>query len=106
MKLVNASVYKFVNYYNDDEEARHMLYTRWTSLRKIRPNLEKVKEHIRMHKTPVRLIYGKHDRIILPVRGELFQKGIEPFCSIRILNSGHQLLTAKYGDEISGALNE
>ncbi len=106
LKLVNASVFKFVNYYIEDKEARKLLYDRWTTLSKLTPNLEKIKRNIRQQQTPVRLIYGKHDRIILSVVGEKFQKGIAQYCTISIIPSGHQVLHEKHAGEALQALRE
>ena len=104
LKLVNASIFKFVNYYIGDAEVRRLLYARWTTLRKLRPNLRRIKNKIRENKTPVRLVYGKHDRIILSSVGEKFRKGIEEHCAITIINSGHQVLHEKHIQEILPAL--
>jgi pimeloyl-ACP methyl ester carboxylesterase len=101
---VNASVYKFVNAYIGNRDLRMALYNRWTVLRKLRPDLKKIRSLIRKDHTPVRLLYGKHDRIILPVRGEKFSKGIEAYCSIKVLNGGHQILQQKFIDDIIEAL--
>ena len=49
--LVNASVFKFVNYYIGNKEARLQLYQRWTSLRKLKPDLQRIKDVIRQYKT-------------------------------------------------------
>jgi pimeloyl-ACP methyl ester carboxylesterase len=104
LKLVNASIFKFVNYYIGDQEVRRLLYSRWTTLRKIRPNVKKIKLLIKENKTPVRLIYGKHDRIILPSVGEKFRKEIEDYCTLSIIHSGHQVLHEKHIEEILPAL--
>jgi pimeloyl-ACP methyl ester carboxylesterase len=104
MRLVNSSIFKFVNYYIDDEKARTLLYKRWIVLRKLRPGIRKIKQSISMGGTPVRLIYGRHDRIILPVRGEKFRRGIEDHCIISVIHSGHQVLHGKHVDEIVPAL--
>lgn len=104
LKLVNASIFKFVNYYIGDDEVRRLLYARWTTLRKLRPDLRRIKNQIREKKTPVRLVYGKHDRIILSSVGERFRKGIEEHCAITIINSGHQVLHEKHIQEILPAL--
>ncbi len=102
--LVNASVFKFVNYYIGNKEARQLLYQRWTGLRKLKPNLQRVKHLIRLHKTPTRLVYGKYDRIILPVRGEKFKKGIEEFCTVTVIASGHQVVHENHVEGILAAL--
>jgi pimeloyl-ACP methyl ester carboxylesterase len=104
LKLINASIFKFVNYYIGDAEVRRLLFARWTALRNIQPNLKKIKEQIIVHKTPTRLLYGKHDRIILSSVGETFKKGIEEHCTISVIHSGHQVLHEKHVEEILPAL--
>lgn len=104
LKLVNASIFKFVNFYIGNKEVRRLLYTRWTTLRKIKPRLTQIKGLIREHETPVRLIYGKHDRIILASVGLKFQKDIEAWCTIQIIHSGHQVLHENHVEEILPAL--
>ncbi len=98
--LVNASIFKFVNYYIGNKEARDLLYQRWTTLRKLKPHLEQIKQFIRKNKTATRLVYGKFDRIILPVRGEKFQKGVEEFCILTVINSGHQVVHENHVKQI------
>jgi pimeloyl-ACP methyl ester carboxylesterase len=104
LKLVNASIFKFVNFYIGDKEVRQQLYTRWTALRQLKPAIKKIKKSIVEHQTPVRLLYGKHDRIILSSVGEKFRKGIEPYCTLTIIHSGHQVLHEKHGAEIMQAI--
>jgi pimeloyl-ACP methyl ester carboxylesterase len=105
IRLVNPSIFKFVNQYIGDKQVRLELYERWISLRKIRPDLPKIKEQIREHKTPVHLFYGKHDRIILSSVGEKFRKGIEEHCDLTILLSGHQVLHERHAGKIVAALD-
>jgi pimeloyl-ACP methyl ester carboxylesterase len=98
--IVNSSIFKFVKYYIDNADVRHELYNRWITLRRLRPNLSKIKSLIRANKTPVRLMYGKHDKIILSVRGEKFKKGIEDYCNVSVIESGHQVLHEKHVKDI------
>lgn len=104
LNLVNTSIFKFVNHYIGDKEVRRLLYARWITLRNLKPDLKRIKSLIRINKTPVRLVYGKHDRIILPVRGEKFILGIEEFCLLSVIHSGHQVLHEKHVKEILPAL--
>jgi pimeloyl-ACP methyl ester carboxylesterase len=101
---VNSSVFKFVRHYIGDKEIRRLLYARWTTLRRFKPSLRKIKSLIIANKTDVKLVYGKHDRIILPVRGEKFRKGIESQCTISVIQSGHQVLHEKHIEDILPAL--
>ena len=104
LKLVNTSIFKFVNYYIGDKEVRRLLYARWTALRKLRPDLNSIKSSIRTNNTKVRLVYGMHDRIILSSVGEKFREGIENYCTIAVIHSGHQVLHEKHVQEILPAL--
>jgi len=98
--LLNQSIYKFVDNFLHDKKKRKLLYLRWTCFRKIRPDLDLLKDCVTQHKIPVHLVYGKHDRIILASRGEKFRTGIEPYCTLESLNCGHQVLHEKNIDVI------
>ena len=102
--LVNTSIFKFVNFYIGDKNTRQLLYQRWMILRKLKPDIKRIKSSIRKDNTIVRLIYGIHDRIILPVRGEKFKKGIEAQCILTVIHSGHQVLHENHLEEILPAL--
>jgi pimeloyl-ACP methyl ester carboxylesterase len=104
LKLVNASVFKFVKRNIGDPQIRRVLYQRWTTLRNISPHLDRIKSLVNENNTDVRLVYGKHDRIILSSVGERFKKGIEDHCSISMIHSGHQVLHEKHASEIIPAL--
>ncbi len=102
--IVNASIFRFVKYYIDNTEVRHELYNRWTSLRKLKPDSSIIKSFIKQHKTAFRFVYGKHDRIILSKIGEKFQQGIEDYCTVTVIESGHQVLHEKYTADIVAQL--
>jgi len=98
--LLNQSIYKFVDNFLHDKKKRKLLYLRWTCFRKIKPDLDRLKDCVTQHKIPVHLVYGRHDRIILASRGEKFRTGIEPYCTLESLNCGHQVLHEKNIDVI------
>jgi pimeloyl-ACP methyl ester carboxylesterase len=54
----------------------------------------------------LRLIYGRHDRIIRASVAERFRKGIENQTSISVIDSGHQVLHEKHVQEILKALKD
>lgn len=102
--LVNTSIFKFVNFYIGDSTVRQMLYDRWVTLRQFKPDKTLCRQLIQKHHTPVRLVYGKFDRIIRPAKGLAFRKGLEEFVTVTEIGSGHQVLHEKYGKEIAAAL--
>ncbi|HWK02265.1 MAG TPA: alpha/beta hydrolase [Puia sp.] len=107
LKLVNRSVYKFTAHYIGDAFAREQLYARWTTMRGFRPNIRKIQALIREKEIPIRLLYGQHDRIIRPERGEKFRKGgIEAYCRLMLVPMGHQLLQARNGETILSLLKD
>lgn len=104
--LVNPSILKFTNYYISDPVVRQQLYDRWTTLRKFKPDLSQIKKEINKHHTKVRLLYGKHDRIILSSIGKKFCKGIETHCQLTEIHAGHQVLHEKHAKEILPAFRQ
>lgn len=104
IRLVNPSIFKFVNQHIGDKKVRLELYDRWISLKNVRPDLSKIKKLICSHNTPVHLFYGKHDRIILSSVGQKFKKGIEEHCELTILLSGHQVLHERHAGKIVASL--
>lgn len=104
MGLLNASIFKFVRYYIGDPDVRNLLYTRWTLLRRLKPNLKKIRQLAVEKQTAFRLIYGRHDRIIRPGKGQQFIRGLENQARLRIIQSGHQVLQEKHVQEILNAL--
>jgi pimeloyl-ACP methyl ester carboxylesterase len=104
LKLANASVFRFVNFYIGDAKARQELYDRWIVMRKLKPDLKRIKSFVRTNNTKVRLVYGLHDRIILSSVGEKFRKGIEDQSVLSVIHSGHQVLHENHIAELLPAL--
>jgi pimeloyl-ACP methyl ester carboxylesterase len=93
LQLVNPSVYKFTVQYIHNSPVRQELYTRWTTMREFRPRLAVIAAIIREKQLPVRLVYGRYDRIIRWESAEKFRKrGIAGTCHLTLLPTGHQLL--------------
>ena len=93
MNIVNQSIYKFLFYYIHVEQVRRDLYKRWTTMRDFRPDIHQTKMIISEQKILVKMLYGEHDRIIRFERGEKFRRGLEPLCTIKVIKSGHLLIT-------------
>ncbi len=104
LRLVNASIFKFVNHYIGEAEVRQLLYARWTTLRKLKPDIKLIKTLARKNDIQIRLVYGMHDRIILSSVGERFKKGMDDNCRLSVIPSGHQVLNEKHINEILPAL--
>lgn len=101
---VNSSIFKFVRYYIGNPKVRQQLYQRWMGLRRFRPDLEAIHKQMQGSGMQLRLLYGRHDRIILPVHGQKFIRGLESQAQCRIIESGHQLLHEKHSADIVQAL--
>jgi pimeloyl-ACP methyl ester carboxylesterase len=100
MGVVNASIFKFVNHYIADEAVRMELYDRWTGLRKIKPDLKMIRHLVKKYQTRIHLVYGSHDRIILSSVGNRFVKGLEKYCTLSVIRSGHQVLHEKHVEDL------
>lgn len=104
--LVNQSVYKFTVHYIGNEAARQELYTRWTTLRGFRPGRRVIRAIIRQQEIPVRLLFGRYDRIIRWESGERFRQAVGPWCRLVTLPMGHHLLQPGNGEAILALLKE
>jgi pimeloyl-ACP methyl ester carboxylesterase len=98
--LLNKSIIKFVHHYLDDAEVRVLLYKRWTTLRKFRPELAVVRKNIAANKIPARFVFGSYDRIILHKRSDVF-KTDKVNIKVEVLQAGHQLLKGKHVADIA-----
>jgi|GEM_PF-139471 len=102
--IANRSIYKFSMNYLEDEQARHDLYQRWTTMRSFGCSQAELKQLITENKITVEMIYGCHDRMIRAETGEKFRKGLEDQCRVTILPCGHQVLVAKNAGTIVSLL--
>lgn len=102
--LYNKSLLKFVHYYLDDAEQRSLLYHRWTTMRKFRPHLGLLKQIIIKNKIPVRMLFGRFDRVILAKYAFHFSKEAESYIQVTEIEAGHQLLREKYAPLIAELL--
>ena len=69
-------------------------------MRKFKPDIKKVKKNIRDDNIQMRLLYGEYDRVIRYTNAKKFMLGIEAYCTLSIIDSGHQLLQEKNADVI------
>jgi len=103
VSIINKSIYKFVEYYIHDKQVRQELYDRWTCMRKCRPSVKNIKQDLQKNVASIRLLYGKHDRIIVASPAERFINGLRNG-QLQILDCGHQVLHAKNASAIVHAL--
>jgi pimeloyl-ACP methyl ester carboxylesterase len=99
MGLLNKSIVKFVHYYLDDAEARSQLYERWTTMRKFKPDKYAIQKALNEYSIPVRLLFGKYDRIILSKRSTFFNDNKN--VKVKVIEGGHQLLNEKFVTDIA-----
>jgi pimeloyl-ACP methyl ester carboxylesterase len=94
--LVNESIFKFVHLYIDDSNLRQKVYRIWTTLRNFRPDTDVIKNHIRLKKVPVFMLFGKFDRLCPYQDGISFAKGLGKSCRMDIIDTGHMLLHPRF----------
>ena len=99
--VVNDSIMKFIRIYVDDDRMRDMVYRVWTTMRRFRPRLPRVKQLVREYRVPVYLLFGRYDRIIQPAVGTTFVYGLEGLATMQVLDVGHQLLHPRNVEDIA-----
>lgn len=104
--IIHNNLADFVRYYLDNEEHRLMFYHKYISMRKFKPSLAKLKRLIRKYKIPVRMMFGRFDKVIPYAGGEKFREGLEEFASVKIIETGHHLLSEAHVDKIVQLINQ
>lgn len=94
--LFDPSVQKFVHHYLDDAGQRTLLYKRWTTFRKFRPDLPALKKTILANHLSLNLVFGKYDRVILSKHGYTLQMEAENLVQVTELEAGHVMMREKY----------
>lgn len=105
-KIIHHNLADFLRYYLDDEEDRLMFYNRYAAMQKFKPNLRKLKQLIRKYQILVKMMFGRYDQVIPYQGGEKFKLGIEEFVSIKIVDTGHHLLSESLADKIVQLIND
>jgi len=104
LRFFNKNLLKFIHYYLDDAGQRAILYRRWTTMRKFRPNLALLKNSIVQNKIPLHILFGRYDRVIVSKHGFAFSKNAEAYIKVKEIEAGHLLLREKYAPLIAGLL--
>lgn len=105
-RVIPRNLAGFLRSYIQDDEYRFVLYNRYISMRKFNSSLQKVKRFIKQYQIPVRMLYGKFDKVIPSKGGERFKEGIEEFVSLKVVDSGHNLLNEGQAGRIAQLIND
>jgi pimeloyl-ACP methyl ester carboxylesterase len=105
VNVVSKGLSKIVHYYLANKDMRLHLYLRWTTMRKFKPNLQRIKTLLTKHQVKATLLFGKYDKIIVAKSGLQFQKNNTAQIQVSIIEAGHQLLQAKHIATISNMIN-
>jgi pimeloyl-ACP methyl ester carboxylesterase len=103
--LLHKDLYKVTNYYLSDKDRRILLYKRWMLIRAFNPSLARVKEIVLKCDIAVRMLFGRHDSIILYKNGIAFGKSSNGLITTTIAEGGHRLLKEKYIPDILSLIN-
>lgn len=94
--LVNESIYKFVLYYVNEPDMRKKVYMIWTTMRDFRPDIPTIVGFIKKEMIPVRMVFGKFDRLCPYKWGQQFAGSLHGLAELETLDTGHLLLHEKH----------
>jgi pimeloyl-ACP methyl ester carboxylesterase len=103
--LLNKSIYKFAHSYLDDPQQRELLYNRWTTMRRFKPDFSAITAALRKYRLPLRMLFGSYDRIILSKRSNDLNKQNDTV-KVKTIKAGHQLMKQKYIKDIAALFYE
>jgi pimeloyl-ACP methyl ester carboxylesterase len=104
INVLSKSIVKFTHSYLDDDEERYLLYQRWTTMRKFKPDASEINKAIRKYNIKVRVLFGSYDKIILSKRNSFFNDN--PNIKITVIEAGHMLLREKYATIIASLFSQ
>lgn len=104
LKIVNKSIAKFVRHHIDDATMREQLYRIWTTMRRFKPDMHAIRTQLAKHPVPVKMIFGKFDRIILTRYGKNWQQKMPQHITLYEFYTGHYLLKEKFAPHIAAIL--
>lgn len=93
-KWLGESRYKFVMWYLQSEKDREFLLQVWPGLKKIVPNLKKLKNKVNEYNIPVHIFMGAYDRVIPVANAERFKKGLKSV-HLHVMEKGHRTFDAE-----------
>ncbi len=93
--LINTGVYNFTRQFLQQDSSRQRLYTIWTTMRRIRPDVTTIIQLLQERGTPVIMIYGQYDKVIRYTTGRDFVRKAGKSVSVHVLPTGHKLLQKK-----------
>ena len=99
--LVNESIYKFVLYYVDEPYMRNKVYMIWTTMRDFRPSIPAIIGFIKKERIPVKMVFGKFDRLCPYKWGQQFARSLDGLAELKILDTGHLLLHEKHVPKVA-----
>lgn len=97
--LLPGILLKFAKRYLENDAERRLLYLRWTSMRRFKANVPRIKKVCQDKGTRLTLVYGKYDPIILKKRSV----GLSGPANITIeeMEASHQLIKEKYAAQLA-----
>ena len=104
--IIDQRMFKFVLHYLTGGEQRAALYRRWTTLGKLRPDLQKLQASIIQYQIPVSMLFGKYDNVILTKHGTHFSENVKEYVTVKEIEAGHQLLKEKHAATIAALFFE
>lgn len=100
LNLLAAPSHRFLQHHLKTVAQRARLLLFWNSLPAFQLDVKKTQDDLRKTALPVVMIFGKADRIIPPVLGEKFSKGV-PNLSFHLIEGTHFILGENLGAKLT-----
>nr|HPR29550.1 alpha/beta hydrolase [Chitinophagales bacterium] len=94
MKILSPWLYRFTMNHMDTEEKRQRLYDTWVSMANFEIDIKSLKQTIRQHAIPLKLVFGERDEVIPPAVAHEMAAGL-PTATVRIIRRGHYFIDDK-----------
>ena len=103
LNLYDKSMLQLARYYLENENNRSLLYKRWTTMRRFKPDMRKVKQQSANYKIPVHILFGDTDYVIPFKNGSRLQ-GVANI-KMKTIPGGHFLIKEQFAPYIVNMLS-
>lgn len=101
--LYDKGMLQLAKHYLESESNRNLLYKRWITMRRFKPDLKKVKQQSARHKIPVHIIFGDTD-FVIPFKYGNKLRGADNI-QMKTIPGGHFLIREQFAPYIVNMLS-
>lgn len=100
LKLMDLSVVDFFKLQIREEAQRERIYKSWNAFKFLQPDLVEIRKKLFRYKIELRLIFGKHDKVIHPNLAQKLSGSSVKHAKVHFLEHGHDMIKEEVAHKV------